>query len=376
MATGLDDLGVFCSDPLGGPNVPAGAGGDYTQMKTRFREFLREYRTTDGSFIYRDDIKRAVDTNTNFIVVNLGHMTGKTSLFGLGTHCFLLGFDPSLAETMTKRPSQAFEMLEEAAKLVADELTRPRQDNEPIDDDFQVQLISGAEPRSIRELSALDVGKLVKIPGIAVSSSQVKAKVRFSSLISISLLSFLQASILSLRCRSCQHTKSNIRIKPGLEGYVLPRKCEAEASASRDPCPLDPYILVPELCKCRDFQNVKMQESPDSIPTGKTPKNTSFINIFLAEMPRHVGLYMERELVDRVVPGNRIEITGIYQIRRQQVQGPRGRDKKTAGGVGIRQSYIRVLGVEVESNGPGRAGSDRNRFTEEEVDIILLLVRV
>ena len=91
-------------------------------------------------------------------------------------------------------------------------------------------------------------------------------------------------------------------------------------------------------------------------------------------MPRHVGLYMERELVDRVVPGNRIEITGIYQIRRQQVQGPRGRDKKTAGGVGIRQSYIRVLGVEVESDGPGRAGNDRNRFTEEEVNSLFLTI--
>lgn len=91
-------------------------------------------------------------------------------------------------------------------------------------------------------------------------------------------------------------------------------------------------------------------------------------------MPRHVGLYMERELVDRVVPGNRIEITGIYQIRRQQVQGPRGRDKKTAGGVGIRQSYIRVLGVEVESDGPGRAGNDRNRFTEEEVNSLFLII--
>ena len=79
---------------------------------------------------------------------------------------------------MAKRPTQAFEMLEEAAKIVADELTRPRQDNEPIDEDFQVQLISGSNSRSIRELSALDVGKLVKIPGIAVSSSTVKAKVK------------------------------------------------------------------------------------------------------------------------------------------------------------------------------------------------------
>ena len=43
------------------------------------------------------------------------------------------------------------------------------------------------------------------------------------------------------------------------------------------------------MCQCRDFQNIKLQESPDSIPT--------------AEMPRHIGLYMERSLVDQIVPG-------------------------------------------------------------------------
>ena len=110
---------------------------------------------------------------------------------------------------------------------------------------------------------------------------------------------------------------------------------------------MDPYILVPELCQCRDFQNIKMQESPDSIPT--------------AEMPRHVGLYMERSLVDRVVPGNRCTITGIYQIRREQVKGPRAKESKKSG-VGIRAAYIRVLGVEVDSVGPGRA-NEKQRYT-------------
>jgi DNA replicative helicase MCM subunit Mcm2 (Cdc46/Mcm family) len=109
---------------------------------------------------------------------------------------------------------------------------------------------------------------------------------------------------------------------------------------------MDPYILVPELCACRDFQNIKVQESPDSIPT--------------AEMPRHIGLYMERSLVDKVVPGNRVMITGIYQIKREQVSGPRSRDKKS--GVGIRASYIRVLGVEVDTVGPGRS-NEKMRYS-------------
>ena len=90
---------------------------------------------------------------------------------------FLLAYDPSLAEQITKRPTSTFEILEDAAKQVADEVTRPRPGNEPINPDLNVQLISGAEGRAIRDLSAADVGKLVKIPGIAVSASQVKLRV-------------------------------------------------------------------------------------------------------------------------------------------------------------------------------------------------------
>lgn len=312
MATGMDDFGIFFSDSLGGPGQNE---GDSTMLKRRFREFLREYRDTDSAYIYRNELERAVTVKTNNISVQLGDISA---------------YDPALAEQITKRPTTAFEILEDAAKQVADEVTRPRPGGEPINPDLHVQLISGAEPRAIRDLSAADVGKLVKIPGIAVSASQVRSK----------------ASVLSLRCRSCNHAKPNIKIRPGLEGYMLPRKCEAEASASRDPCSMDPYILVPELCQCRDFQNIKMQESPDQIPT--------------AEMPRHVGLYMERSLVDLVVPGNRCTITGIYQIRREQVKGPRQRDSKKSG-VGIRAAYIRVLGVEVDSVGPGRA-NDKQRL--------------
>lgn len=65
----------------------------------------------------------------------------------------------------------------------------------------------------------------------------------------------------------------------GLEGYVLPRKCNTE-QAGRPKCPLDPYFILPDKCKCVDFQTLKLQEAPDSVPHG--------------EMPRHMQLYVER----------------------------------------------------------------------------------
>ena len=54
-----------------------------------------------------------------------------------------------------------------------------------------------------------------------------------------------------------------------------------------------------------------------------------------------------RSLVEKAVPGNRVTILGIYCIRKQNAGGKgRGQQK---GAVGVRDPYIRVLGIEVGS---------------------------
>lgn len=67
-------------------------------------------------------------------------------------------------------------------------------------------------------------------------------------------------------------------------------------------CPLDPFFILPDKCSCVDFQTLKLQELLDGLPQG--------------EMPRHLQLYVDRQLCDRVVPGNRVVITGIYCIKK------------------------------------------------------------
>ena len=58
-------------------------------------------------------------------------------------------------------------------------------------------------------LQSEQVSHLVKIPGIIVSASGIKAK----------------ATKISIQCRSCRNVVPNLTIKPGLEGYILPRRC-------------------------------------------------------------------------------------------------------------------------------------------------------
>ena len=64
---------------------------------------------------------------------------------------------------------------------------------------------------------------------------------------------------------------------------------------------------MPDKVKCNDFQILKLQEAPDSVPHG--------------EMPRHMKLFVDRFLVDKVVPGNRVTVLGIYSIMRTAQQG-------------------------------------------------------
>lgn len=81
----------------------------------------------------------------------------------------------------------------------------------------------------------------------------------------------------------------------------MPRKCTTDI-AGQVKCPLDPFFIVPDKCKCVDYQVLKLQELPDSIPQG--------------EIPRHAQLFCDRYLCERVIPGNRVFILGIYCIKK------------------------------------------------------------
>ncbi|XP_027451237.1 DNA replication licensing factor MCM5 isoform X2 [Zalophus californianus] len=319
--SGFDDLGIFYSDSFGGDTAADEGQARKSQLQRRFKEFLRQYRVgtdrTGFTFKYRDELKRHYNLGEYWVEVEMED---------------LASFDEDLADYLYKQPAEHLQLLEEAAKEVADEVTRPRPTGEEVLQDIQVMLKSDASPSSIRSLKSDMMSHLVKIPGIIISASGVRAK----------------ATRISIQCRSCRNTLSNIAMRPGLEGYALPRKCNTD-QAGRPKCPLDPYFIMPDKCKCVDFQTLKLQELPDAVPHG--------------EMPRHMQLYCDRYLCDRVVPGNRVTVMGIYSIKKFGLTSSRGRDRV---GVGIRSSYIRVLGIQVDTDGSGRSFAGAVTPQEEE----------
>lgn len=196
--------------------------------------------------------------------------------------------------------------------------------------DHQLLLHSNADPISIRELDSVKIARLIRIPGIVIGASVMSSK----------------ATELHIECRNCQH-QSSIPVLGGFTGVTLPRQCGRKRTPN-DPtpkCPLDPYFVAHEKSKFVDQQIIKLQEAPDVVPVG--------------ELPRHVLVSADRYLTNRVVPGSRCTLMGIFSI----YQNKQSKSSSTSGAVAIRTPYLRAVGIETSVD---RAAKGHSAYSEEE----------
>uniref|UniRef100_H3A8U4 DNA replication licensing factor MCM5 n=1 Tax=Latimeria chalumnae TaxID=7897 RepID=H3A8U4_LATCH len=302
--SGFDQPGVYYSDSLGVEPLADEGQLKRSQIKRHFKEFLRQYRTgtdrTGFTYKYRDELKRHYTLGEFWIEVEMED---------------LASFNEDLADCLLKQPSEHLPLVRDLGLSVCVRVLLKRQC--VMFQGFALPVRGGGGECYLHTKRSEQMSRLVKIPGIVIAASAVRAK----------------ATKIALQCRSCRNVVGNIAVRPGLEGYALPRKCNTE-QAGRPKCPVDPYFIVPDKCKCVDFQLLKLQESPDAVPHG--------------EMPRHMQLYCDRYLCDKVVPGNRVTIIGIYSIKKAGKTSSKGRDRV---GVGIRSSYIRVVGIQIDTEG-------------------------
>lgn len=92
---------------------------------------------------------------------------------------------------------------------MAGEITAPRPEGEEEVQSIQVIIKSDANVSTLRGLQSDCVSRMIKIPGIVIATSGIRAK----------------ATKMSIQCRGCQNVIPNLVVKPGLEGFILPRKC-------------------------------------------------------------------------------------------------------------------------------------------------------
>jgi DNA replication licensing factor MCM5 len=300
-------------------------GPDATSSPSRVQQalvdFVMEFHL-DNIFVYRDQIRENVLVKQYYCDIDIAH---------------LISYDEELAHRLTNEPGEIIPLFEAALKTCTQRIVYPSQKTIKLPE-HQLLLHSSASELSIRDLNAMNVSHLVRIPGIVIGASTLSSK----------------ATTLAIRCRNCQHD-DNIVVTGGFSGVSLPRTC-ARVRTEGDPtdkCPLDPYYVVHERCQFIDQQVLKLQEAPDQVPVG--------------ELPRHILISADRYLTNRVVPGSRCTVMGVFSIYQQK-----GQKKSQNAAVAIRNPYLRAVGIhsDVDHTMKGNA-----IFTEEEEQEFLEMSR-
>ncbi|KAI5172302.1 DNA replication licensing factor MCM5 [Nematocida sp. LUAm3] len=187
-------------------------------------------------------------------------------------------FDQKLFQAVIERPLHALELFQEVVNTYSTK-----------EEERYVEMVSESTVTLIRALDSSHLNKISTIQGIVLSVSSVTSR-------PVSLYIF---------CKTCMNAKM---VKEN-----IPKKCESCGGPETFTCITEKSIL-------QDSQVIKIQESFKDLPAG--------------EIPRHLVCIVTGNLVDKVVPGSTLTITGVYTI----------------GGKKQVTSYIRVLGMETKKN--------------------------
>ncbi|WVQ78482.1 hypothetical protein IAT38_000568 [Cryptococcus sp. DSM 104549] len=297
---------------------------DPSELEKLFFNFLSGFRI-EGRWVYRDALRSALLLKHHTLEVDLRD---------------LVAWSEELAQKVQEQPGEMIPLLESALLRLARNQVRaapldPERDPNQPDPlveaipDMQVTIKSGMNLLQFRELNASTLTTLVRLPGIVINASQLSSR----------------ATELALQCKGCRTVK-HVKVPSAIGGEraALPRRCDADPIQGQPKdCPLDPFVILHDRCRFVDQQTIKLQEAPDMVPVG--------------ELPRHMMLHAERYLTGRVVPGSRIIATGIYSTFQPS------KSQKTSGAPALRQPYLRVLGIELDST---LASSGSRAFTPEE----------
>ena len=282
---------------------------------SRFKKFLREWQINQ-SYIYRDQIKDNVANNNYILEVDFDDINN---------------FDSILSHQLRHKPVEFHPIFEKAVKEVYSSLANVPLELSP---EFQVQIFSYENPKPLRELKSTFLNQLVTVSGIIVNAnkSQIKGK------------------RVIVQCRGCKHEKV-LEVGPGISFMNLPRICEAVKDnavlTDREKCPVDCYSIIPERSILIDQQTLKLQEAPETVPTG--------------EIPRTFQICVDRVLVNKIAPGTRVTLTGIYSVLEQKHISSKSNTSS------LKVPYILVLGYKPETSS-GR-GFNKLFSTEEEEKI-------
>ncbi|KAG8422393.1 minichromosome maintenance protein 5 [Metarhizium acridum] len=298
-------------------------GDTRLQLLQQLETFILDFRL-DNNFVYRDQLRENALLKQYYCDVKVND---------------LINFNEELAHKLASEPAEVIPLFEAALKKCTHRIVFPHEKEVNLPD-HQLLLHSDAEDVSIRNLDSMTIARLVRVPvsSLVLPSCHPKPRSCTSS----------AATVNSRRSSPCW-AASPVCV-------TLPRQCNRKR-IDNDPtpkCPLDPYFVMHEKSQFVDQQIIKLQEAPDQVPVG--------------ELPRHVLISADRYLTNRVVPGSRCTVMGIFSI----YQNKASKKSSTTGAVAIRTPYLRAVGIQTDLD---QTAKGHVSYSEEEEQEFLEMSR-
>jgi replicative DNA helicase Mcm len=232
------------------------------ESEERFEEFLRTYKDDQGNLIYWTRVQQMSINDETSISIDYQD---------------LISFDNVFLTSATKNPQKFIDTANAALvsvlRLEDPDYVKSIKEGPGIAV-IKARITNYSDHIALRAIRSKHIGKLVHVSGIMMRASEVKPLL-------------VQATF---QCRICEEK--------------IPQTQEEGRYTEPARCPLcdkkTPMRLLPQESQFRDWQKVRIQESPDELPPG--------------QMPRSIDIILEGEdIVDRSRPGDLVKVSGILQ---------------------------------------------------------------
>lgn len=270
------------------------------ELQARYEDFLRGER-----YGHSERIATAVDDYVHRASSRggggKGGKAGATS-DGVGWGCprvrismsELRSEDARLSQRLRLDPLRHMRALEAACHAIASE-ERPGYDKDNVKIKVALAGPVGAAPSSPRQLDSAVLRQLVCVEGVATKVSSIKPKV-------VKSVHYIPATKQHQSRDYVDATDPQLGLKAvdsagrelpdriiNITSSVYPTK-DNEGNAMETEFGLSTY---------KDHQTITLQEMPERAPMG--------------QLPRSVELVLDHDLVDRIKPGDRVQIVGVYR---------------------------------------------------------------
>ncbi|XP_069777639.1 DNA replication licensing factor MCM4 isoform X2 [Narcine bancroftii] len=259
-----DDL-VTSEQSLGQKLVIWGTDVNVAACKQKFQRFLQRFIDPSA----KDDEITDLDLNEPLYMQRLEEMNlvGEPFLNVNSSH--LRAFDPELYRQLICYPQEVIPTFD----MAVNELFFERFPDSILEHQIQVRPFNALRTKNMRSLNPEDIDQLITVSGMVIRSSQ--------------LIPEMQEAFFSCQvCAFCTRVEVD-------RGRI------AEPSVCKNCNTTHSMALIHNRSLFSDKQMVKLQESPEDMPAGQTPHT--------------VILFAHNDLVDKVQPGDRVNVTGIYR---------------------------------------------------------------